>query len=75
MRSSPWSPSSVPTDDDTVYLVADDFGKIRRCWLETDMETADLETVRQAPFYATRLLARERDASRPEEAVAGQVEE
>ena len=45
MRRSPWSPSVVPTDDDTVYLVADDFGKIGRCWRETDMETTDLETV------------------------------
>ena len=45
MRKSPWSPSVVPTDDETVYLVADDFGKIGRCWRETDMETVDLETV------------------------------
>ena len=45
MRSSPWSPSVVPTDDETVYLVADDFGKIGRCWRESDMETTDLETV------------------------------
>jgi hypothetical protein len=44
MRSS-WSPSVVPTDDETVYLVADDFGKIGRCWRETNMETVDLETV------------------------------
>ena len=44
MRKSPWSPSVVPTDDDTIYLVADDFGKIGRCWRETDMEST-LETV------------------------------
>jgi hypothetical protein len=44
MRKSPWSPSVVPTDDETVYLVADDFGKIGRCWRETDMEST-LETV------------------------------
>jgi hypothetical protein len=45
MRQSKWSPSLVPSDDQTVYLVADDFGKIGRCWRETDMETTDLETV------------------------------
>jgi len=45
MRRSSWSPSVVPSDDETVYLVADDFGKIGRCWRETDMENTDLETV------------------------------
>ena len=45
MRRSSWSPSVVPTDDETAYLVADDFGKIGRCWRETDIETTDLETV------------------------------
>jgi hypothetical protein len=45
MRQSKWSPSLVPSDDQTVYLVADDFGKIGRCWRETDIEGTDLETV------------------------------
>ena len=48
MRKSNWTPSIVPNgDDQTVYLVADDFGKHGRAWVETDVETADLETVVQ----------------------------
>ena len=31
--------------DETVYLVTDDFGDLGRVWRETDVETADLETV------------------------------
>jgi hypothetical protein len=44
-----WTPSIIPTDDDqTVYLVAEDFGKLGRAWRETDYEEAtDLETVIQ----------------------------
>ncbi|WP_312016118.1 hypothetical protein [Bradyrhizobium sp. JYMT SZCCT0428] len=34
-------------NDQTVYLVADDFGKNGSAWRETDCETADLETVIQ----------------------------
>ncbi|MCC8956120.1 hypothetical protein H8B02_22615 [Bradyrhizobium sp. Pear77] len=47
MRRSNWTPSIVPSDDQTVYLVADDFGKIGGAWREADFETADLETVIQ----------------------------
>ena len=48
MRTSNWTPSIVPNgDDQTVYLVADDFGKLGRAWVETDYETTDLETVIQ----------------------------
>src|SRR3954453_4365140 len=48
MRRSNWTPSIVPDDrDQTVYLVADDFGKPGRAWAEADYETADLETVIQ----------------------------
>src|SRR5204863_9065650 len=48
MRRSNWTPSIVPNgNDQTVYLVADDFGKIGRAWRETDYETTDLETVIQ----------------------------
>lgn len=47
MRRSNWTPSIVPSDDQTVYLVADDFGPIGRAWREADFETADLETVIQ----------------------------
>lgn len=45
MRQSRWTPSIVPADELTVYLVADDFGRAGSAWRETDMETADLETV------------------------------
>jgi hypothetical protein len=48
MRKSNWTPSIVPNgNDQTVYLVADDFGKPGRAWVEADVETADLETVIQ----------------------------
>jgi hypothetical protein len=41
-----WTPSIVPRGaDETVYLVTDDFGDLGRVWRETDVETADLETV------------------------------
>ncbi len=35
------------TNDQTVYLVADDFGKLGRAWREADYEATDLETVIQ----------------------------
>jgi hypothetical protein len=42
----PWTPSIVPKgDDQTVYLVIDDFGPNGRSYRETDVETSDLETV------------------------------
>lgn len=47
MRRSNWTPSIVPSTDQTVYLVADDFGPIDRVWREADLETTDLETVIQ----------------------------
>jgi hypothetical protein len=48
MRKSGWTPSIAPDDrDQTVYLVADDFGKVGRAWREADYETTDLETVIQ----------------------------
>ena len=47
MRRSNWTPSIVPSDDQTIYLVADDFGRIGRAWREADLETADLEDVIQ----------------------------
>jgi hypothetical protein len=46
LRMSSWTPSIVPKgDDETVYLVVDDFGNLGRCWRETDTESTDLETV------------------------------
>lgn len=47
MRRSHWTPTLVPADEPTVYLVADDFGRVGRAWRETDLESADLETVIQ----------------------------
>jgi hypothetical protein len=35
MRRSNWTPLIVPNDfDETVYLLADDFGRIGRAWRE-----------------------------------------
>ncbi len=46
--SKAWTPSIVPNGkDQTVYLVADDFGRNGSAWRETDCETADLETIIQ----------------------------
>ena len=48
MRKSHWTPSIIPNDNDqTVYLVAEDFGKLGRAWREADYEATDLETVIQ----------------------------
>ena len=47
MRSSNWTPSIVPNEQDqTVYLVADHF-KTGSVWREADYEDTDLETVIQ----------------------------
>ena len=48
MRRSGWIPSIVPADTPTVYLVADDFGRLGSAWRETDCETADLESIIEA---------------------------
>ena len=46
MRKSNWTPSIVPNgDDQTIYIVVDDFGRRGRAFRETDIETADLENV------------------------------
>jgi hypothetical protein len=48
MRRSNWTPSIVPNgNDETVYMVADDFGKNGTAWRETDCEQTDLETLIQ----------------------------
>jgi hypothetical protein len=47
MRKSHWTPSIVPSDDQTIYLVAEDFGKLGRAWRETEYEATDLETIIQ----------------------------
>jgi hypothetical protein len=46
MSEAGWTPSIVPNgDDQTVYIVLDDFGRNGRACRETDVERADLETV------------------------------
>jgi hypothetical protein len=46
MRSSGWTPSIVPDgDDQTVYLLKDDLGRLGAIWPEADAETTDLEAV------------------------------
>lgn len=41
-----WTPSIVPVgDDQTVYLVKDDLGRLGAVWREADAEGTDLETV------------------------------
>jgi hypothetical protein len=48
MRETNWTPSIIPSgNDQTVYLVAEDFGKLGRAWREADYEGTDLETVIQ----------------------------
>ena len=48
MRRSEWTPSIVPnSDDQNVYMVADDLGRLGRIWPESDLERTDLETVIQ----------------------------
>jgi hypothetical protein len=43
---STWTPSIVPRgDDETVYLVKDDLGRLGAVWREADDEATDLETV------------------------------
>jgi hypothetical protein len=42
MRCPSWTPSIVPDDNDqTVLLVADDFGKPGRAWAQTGYERTD----------------------------------
>jgi hypothetical protein len=48
MHKSNWTPSIVPnSDDQNVYMVADDLGRVGRVWREADYESTDLETVVQ----------------------------
>jgi hypothetical protein len=46
MRKSNWTPSIVPRgDDQNVYMVVDDLGRLGRIWPEADVEGTDMETV------------------------------
>src|SRR3954453_11117898 len=39
------SPSIIPGTDHDTYLVQEDYGRLGRCWRETDVEDTDLESV------------------------------
>ena len=46
MRKSSWTPSIVPRrDDQDVYLVMDDLGRLGRVWREAYVEATGFETV------------------------------
>ena len=46
MRETGRAPSIVPkSEDERVYLVLDNLGRLGRVWSEVDAETTDLETV------------------------------
>src|ERR1700761_2679426 len=46
MRTSGWTPSIVPQEEDqTVYLVLDNLGKLGLVWREAEGGMTDLETV------------------------------
>jgi hypothetical protein len=46
MSRTGWTPSIVPRgDDQNVYLVVDDLGRLGRVYREADVETTDLEAV------------------------------
>jgi hypothetical protein len=48
MRKSNWTPSIVPRDNDqNVYLVVDDLGRLGWVWREAEFENTDFETVVQ----------------------------
>jgi hypothetical protein len=48
MRRSDWTPSIVPDgDDQNVYLVADDLGRLGGVWAEAGIKRTDLEAVIQ----------------------------
>src|SRR5690348_10147593 len=46
MRQSKWAPSIIPGgEDQTVYLMLDDFGHRGQAWRETDVKDAEVEAV------------------------------
>jgi hypothetical protein len=55
MCKSGSTPSIVPSDDQNVYLVVDDLGRLGRVWRETDVEKTDLETVIRGRLVEGRL--------------------
>ena len=59
MRKSHWTPSIIPNDNDqTIYLVAEDFGKLGRAWREAEYEATEetniehlVESLRAVPGF------------------------
>jgi hypothetical protein len=48
MSKAGWAPSILPRgDDQIVYVVVDDLGRLGRVWRDADVETTDLDTVIQ----------------------------
>jgi hypothetical protein len=45
MRTSNWTPSIVPNEDQDVCLVIDDLGQLRQVFRETDVDAAGFDTV------------------------------
>ena len=46
MPQSKWAPSIIPgVEDQTVYLVLDDFGHLGMSWRDTEVKDTDLEAV------------------------------
>jgi hypothetical protein len=45
MPQSKWAPSIIPGEDQTVYLVLNDFGHRGMSWRETDVKDTELEAV------------------------------
>jgi hypothetical protein len=44
MRTSNWTPSIVPrADDQDVYLIVDDLGRLGRIWPEADFDETNFE--------------------------------
>jgi hypothetical protein len=59
MRSSSWTPSIVANDnDETVYLVAENFGRLGRAWREaTDLETVIQDLLTGQYSHPIRVVA------------------
>ena len=63
MRKSYWTPSIIPNyNDQTVYLVAEDFEKLGRAGREAEYEATDLKPLLRISFRASTII---RSASSP----------
>ena len=63
MRRFSWTPSIVPNDnDETVYLVADDFGRLGRVWREVEGSLAALPSEHATESFPDDELSKRRAA-------------